>query len=93
MIELPIGQNITISEVNVGYDTTFKLNSGAAENVSTKTFRLTGPSQLDVVNTLNSIIPTGVGSGLPGALTALALGYGTNFIVRKRRKKDEGSES
>ncbi|MBO4878385.1 MAG: hypothetical protein J5501_10295 [Ruminococcus sp.] len=93
VIELPIGQNITISEVNVGYDTTFKLNSGAAENVSTKTFRLTGPSQLDVVNTLNSIIPTGVGSGLPGALTALALGYGTNFIVRKRRKKDEGSES
>ena len=59
-IMLPTHRNITISEDNRDYSTSFRLNDTAASAGNTKTFRLIDESTLAVTNNLNAVIPTGV---------------------------------
>ena len=86
-IMLPKGTNITVTEANEGYNTTFTLGEGEAENVSTKTFRLTGDTALDVINRLDMPIPTGVFDGsisiIPALLALLFLAAFMFVLIRK----------
>ncbi len=59
-IMLPVKTNITVSEDNENYTTSFKLNNTSATAGNTKTFMLYDNSTLAVTNNLNTIIPTGV---------------------------------
>ena len=86
-IMLPKGTDITVTEANEGYNTTFTLGEGEAENVSTKTFRLSGDTSLDVINRLDTPIPTGVFDGsisiIPALLALLFLAAFMFVLIRK----------
>ncbi len=88
-IMLPKGTDITVTEANEGYNTTFTLGEEQAENVSTKTFRLSGDTALDIINRLDTPIPTGVFDGsisiAPALLALLSLAAFVLIIIRKRR--------
>lgn len=58
-IMLPVNANITVTENNQDYSTSFKLNDTAATAGNTKTFRLVDESVLQVTNRLDTVIPTG----------------------------------
>lgn len=57
---LPADVEITVTEDNEHYDTTFKLGDGEAESVRKMTFTFTEPTKLLVTNTLNKELPLGV---------------------------------
>ena len=89
MIKLPRNTDITITENNEDYKTQFKFNNEDAEITNTKTFQLTDNAVLDVINTRNSILPTGIDLGTVRALFALAVLAVLNiiFVIRKRYVK------
>ena len=60
VITVPKDAEVTITEANEGYDTTFKLGNADADEVATKTFTVSDDITLAVTNTLNAAIPTGV---------------------------------
>ena len=89
IIDLPAGVDITISEANENYTTTFKLNDSAAVEQNSATFSLEGDSQLDVTNTLNGVLPTGI--ALTGTATlvfasAIVAGW---LMYRKAKTQKE----
>ena len=59
-IMLPVNTNITITENNLPYSTSFKLNDDASSPGNTKSFALYEDSTLEITNSLNAIIPTGI---------------------------------
>ena len=59
-IMLPMNRDITITENNLDYSVSMKLNDTAATAGNTKTFKLYDDATLDVTNDRNTIIPTGV---------------------------------
>ena len=90
MIGLPPGSNVTVSEENGEYDTTFKLSAASAEKVNTVSFTLTGPETLIVTNTLQGTVPTGITntfavSLMLAVMPLLPIGYVT--YIRKRKKE------
>ena len=89
VIELPVGETVSFTELNGEYDTTFQLGDSAPESGIRKSFVVVDSATVTVVNTLDGIVPTGVGSGLPGAVTAIAAGAGVNFLARRRRRKTD----
>ncbi len=88
-VMLPKGIDITVTEANDGYNTTFALGGEEAENVSTKTFRLTQDTSLEVINRLDTPVPTGVFDGsvsiVPAFLALLSLALFMLIIIRKHR--------
>ena len=59
-IMLPVNARITVTESNLDYSTSFKLNDTAETAGNTKTFLLSDESVLQVTNRREMIIPTGV---------------------------------
>ena len=78
--------DITITENNEDYKTQFKYNNADAEITNTKTFQLTDNAVLDVINTKNSILPTGIDLGTVKVLFVLAVLAVLNiiFVIRKK---------
>ena len=60
VIAVPADANLTISEDNLDYYTTFQLDDGQSQAVNTMTFSLTDDATLEVTNTLGMVVPTGV---------------------------------
>ena len=88
-ILLPQDTDITISEANEGYATSFKLGDDPAENVSTMTFQLTEDTTLAVTNNLEAPVPTGVfdhSISVVPFLLALVFITAVIIVARKRYK-------
>ena len=88
-ITLPTDVNITVTEQNEDYDTTFKLGSADAENTNSKTFKLSEGTTLAVTNEKNGILPTGadVSDIVTVSLLVGTIAYGAVILkLRKRRK-------
>ena len=84
--ELPPGQ-VTVTEANEDYKTTFKLGDGTGEEVNTKTFNLSGNMTLAVTNTRNSILPMGaVQSVKITAFVGIAMLIGIFILLMRKRR-------
>ena len=92
IIMVPIGAEVTITEDNLEYQTTFALDEGEAQNENSITFDFTDEQTLTVTNNLDGDIPTGINSTLKNFLilafiSGLAISIQL-FIIRKRAKAD-----
>ena len=86
-IAVPRNVNVTVSEQNQDYSTTFKLNDGTPENTATKTFSIADDSTLLVTNRLEIIIPTGINDNhILFAILGLTAMSALCYIVYRRRK-------
>ena len=87
IIAVPAGANLTISEDNLDYYTTFQLDDGEPQHADMMAFELTDDATLEVVNKLDGIVPTGVMNNiiLPILSAVLTMALVT-FIMRKKRK-------
>ena len=86
-IMLPVNSNITVSEDNEDYSTSFRLNDTAATPGDTRTFLLTDNATLAVTNHLDAIIPAGVFNTGAGIEIIILAGFFLcvilAFIVRR----------
>ncbi len=92
VISLPVGAQVTVTEANEDYDTTFKLSGGDAEVRTSKTFTVDSATNLLVVNTLNGTVATGVASSfMTAAILMLApvVPLGMLLYCKRRRRKWE----
>lgn len=87
VIAVPADANLTISEDNLDYYTTFQLDDGEPQHAYMMAFELTDDATLEVVNKLDGIVPTGVMNNiiLPILSAGLTMALVT-FIMRKKRK-------
>ena len=85
-IEFAVPQNaeVTISEQNGNYSTSFQLNDDPSEQTNSMSFTVADDTMLVVTNTLGDIIPTGLFDTmlilweivlLPAGITAIFLWY------------------
>ena len=89
-IILPMDTEVTITEDNQGYDTTFKKGDEEAESVDSVTVTMTDNIDLLVTNTLNGLIPTGVYVGLiPFAAIAVVIVSAIVVLVLRQRSRYE----
>lgn len=94
-IMLPMNRDITITENNLDYSVSMKLNDDAATAGNTKTFRIYKDSTLDVTNDLDTIVPTGV-FHVTDVMTVVMIAVFCLLIflfILLRRKYYEGSKA
>lgn len=60
VIAVPAEVDLTVSEKNQEYTASFKLGNGQSKAVNAMTFSLTDDATLEVTNTLDMVVPTGV---------------------------------
>jgi hypothetical protein len=90
VISLPGGTDITVSEDNEDYSTTFCLNSGEAEKITSKSFIVTENTSLVVTNSFNKIVPTGVSVSFVFSLIVFILpAVPICCILRYKKRKRE----
>ena len=85
---IPVGAEVTVTEDNEEYKTTFKLGEADAEELNSKEFTVSEDVTLLVTNTLDGVVPTGVwlsGGSLFGI--GIVLLFGIAFLFRMRRKR------
>lgn len=93
-LKLPMGKEITISEANGNYTTTWKLNDGNATTSSGMTVTLTADATLAVTNHLNAIGPTNVSFATRPFLwmllfgLALLTGVAVPVYIKKRKENN-----
>lgn len=88
-ITLPADAEVTVTEQNEDYDTTFRLGSAEAVETDELTFTLSEDTTLAVTNDKNGILPTGVDISdiVTAALLVGMTAYGAVLLkLRKRRK-------
>lgn len=92
IIAVPTQVDLTVSEQNLDYSTTFRLDDGQAQSTNSLTFSITDDAELEVVNSLGIIIPTGVMNliilPLLGALLIIAFAA----LILWRKKADTVNE-
>ena len=94
-ITLPVNKDITITENNLNYSTSMKLDDTDATAGNTKTFRLSDDATLAVTNDLDTIIPTGV-FHVTDVMTVVMIAVFCLLIflfILLRRKYYEGSKA
>ena len=94
-IMLPVNKDITITENNLNYSTSMKLDDTDATAGNTKTFRIYEDSTLDVTNDLDTIVPTGV-FHVTDVMTVVMIAVFCLLIflfILLRRKYYEGSKA
>ncbi len=94
-ITLPVNKDITITENNLNYSTSMKLDDTDATAGNTKTFRIYKDSTLDVTNDLDTIVPTGV-FHVTDVMTVVMIAVFCLLIflfILLRRKYYEGSKA
>ncbi len=86
VITLPQHLSVTVTEESEDYDASFKLGSGNEEKTNTKTFFFEENETLEVTNTRNGLLATGIRlNGVwPSVVLLLSL-TGISFIVFRRR--------
>ncbi|MCR4838186.1 MAG: hypothetical protein K5897_04550 [Eubacterium sp.] len=89
VITVPKDAEVTITEANEGYNTTFKLGDATAEEVATKTFTVSDDITLAVTNTLNAAIPTGVWMSFGTLLLLGGLCLIGIFCITSRKRRTE----
>ena len=93
-LKLPMGKEITISEANENYTTTWKLNDENATTGSGTTVTLTADATLAVTNHLNAIGPTNVSLATRPLLwmllfgLALLTGVAVPVYIKKRKENN-----
>ena len=87
VISLPGGTDITVSEDNEDYSTTFCLNSGEAEKITSKSFIVTENTSLVVTNSFNKIVPTGVSVSFVFSLIVFILPAVTICCILRYKKR------
>ena len=88
-IMLPVNARITVTESNLDYSTSLKLNDTAETAGNTKTFLLSDESVLQVTNRREMIIPTGVfhtGAGIELLMAAFFLFIFLSVFIRTSRQ-------
>lgn len=94
-IKLPMNRDITITENNLDYSVSMKLDDADATAGNTKTFRLSDDATLAVTNDLDTIVPTGV-FHVTDVMTVLMIAVFCLLIflfILLRRKYYEGSKA
>ncbi|MBQ1389062.1 MAG: hypothetical protein IIY78_05500, partial [Clostridia bacterium] len=94
-IMLPVNKDITITENNLNYSTSMKLDDTDATAGNTKTFPIYKDSTLDVTNDLDTIVPTGV-FHVTDVMTVVMIAVFCLLIflfILLRRKYYEGSKA
>ena len=87
-VTLPQYVRITVTEENGDYETTFRLGDNPAEKTASADFILTGNETLQVVNTRNTLLPTGVTTHTVWAVLLLLAGLaGIGLILLRRREE------
>jgi hypothetical protein len=87
-IALPPGVTVTVTESNGEYEPVFKLGEdGEGEDSNTITFEFTESTTLEVTNTRDGIVPTGVFERL-AAIILLLIASATTFVVFKRKRRN-----
>ena len=83
VIAVPVDVYLTLTEQNLDYSTTFKLDDDQPQTTNTLTFTIADDAELEVVNTLGMIIPTGVDINLSLSIIAslLTAAFILAFIV------------
>ncbi len=90
LIVLPPEADITVSEDNEGYKTTFALGKNSPEAVNEKTFRLTESEILVVTNDLSGTIPTGIPDSLKLAIMLTLLpAFPAGYILYRKKRRTE----
>ncbi len=85
-ISLPKDKNITITEANDSYETIFRLGSGASEITNSKTFSLSGDTELYVTNEKNGMLPTGIKTHIVISIVMVLCAFaGAAYVIRKKR--------
>lgn len=89
VVTLPNYFNVTVSEANENYTTTFRPDGGEAQEGNSLTLQLTEDKTVDVTNRRDMILPTGVSIDLiaPACILLLALGGAAFILLRCRRAK------
>ena len=94
-IMLPVNKDITITENNLNYSTSMKLDDTDATAGNTKTFRLSDNATLAVTNDRDTIVPTGV-FHVTDIMTVVMIAVFCLLIflfILLRRKYYEGSKA
>lgn len=89
-ITLPTGVSISLNESNENYTTTFKLGDEDAEEGSSYEFELADDAELNVTNTLNGVVPTGIRIGETitiALLSGLAASWLMLCFIRRRKQE------
>lgn len=89
-ITLPTGVSITLNESNENYTTTFKLGDEDAKEGSSYEFELADDAELNVTNTLNGVVPTGIRIGETitiALLSGLAASWFMLCFIRRRKQE------
>ena len=86
IISVPPEVDLTVTEQNLDYTTTFKLDDGQIQRTNTLTFSITDDATLEVVNTLGGIIPTGVMNNvlLPVLSALITIAVAAFILWRKK---------
>lgn len=91
VITVPTEVDLTVSEQNLDYASTFQLGEDPPEQTNTLTFSITDDAALEVVNTLDGIISTGImNSILLPILSAAMLTLGAFALIRRRKRAESG---
>ena len=88
-ITLPAGADITLTESNENYTTSFKLDDEDAVETDSYEFELEGDSVLSVTNSLNGIVPTGISVSDTVSIALISVLLGTWFMLRFLRNKKQ----
>ena len=89
---LPRGKNVTISENNENYISSFQLGSAPEEKTNHKTFVLDGNITLAVTNTLDGVLPTGIKLNVPVFLPIAVGSLAVILLILHLKKLKNNSE-
>lgn len=87
MIAVPTQVDLTVTEQNQEYTASFTVNGEQPQDTNTLTFSIADVAALEVVNTLDEIIPTGVNIHLilPLFAALIILSYSCMIILRGKK--------
>lgn len=94
VFDLPKNADITITEDNTGYETTFRLDAADPVSGSAVTFSLTDDAALTVTNHRNAVLPSGIRTGAAAGLVIFpAAGAAVLLLRRKRRRRENDADA
>lgn len=87
VIAVPTEVDLTVTEQNQEYSPSFKPNDGSPQATNTLTFSITDDAELEVVNTLGMIIPTGIDVNFTLEFLAplLIIAFVVAYILRQKK--------
>ena len=93
IIAVPKEVNLTVSEQNLEYITTFRLDDAQPETTNTLTFSIADDATLEVVNNLGFIIPTGVTDSILAPLLCALVPLAIIAFLLWRKRASHANEN